>query len=237
MHELDPYLIDDNKENHQELFSGADQMNGGVTEVFVTQVNAENEKAYRAWIAKIHQEEAKFKGFKGVYMQSPGQNGGMNWITLLQFDTPENLDRWLNSSERQEVLSEAKPLIKSLESHRMVSAYAGWFTSIAKTEGVPSVWKQTMLVLLVLFPIVMLELKYLSLLTDGLNHSLATFIGNAISVTLIAWPMMPFAILCLGWWLTPKAKKWLQINVTGTVIVLLLYVIEIAIFWLPNYKA
>lgn len=231
MQELDKYLRGDRKESIQETFSGIDNIKSGVTEVFVTQVNPQNEKTYREWIAKIHQAEAEFPGFRGVYMQSPKQSGGINWITLLQFDTPENLDNWLNSPERQKVLEEAKSLITSLESHRMISPYAGWFASVARAGKLPPLWKQTMLVLLVLFPIVMLELKYLSPLTAKLNLSLATFIGNAISVSLISWPMMPLAILFLSWWLIPRPEKRLQATIVGTLIIILLYLIEITIFW------
>lgn len=192
------------------------------TEVFVTQVDPEKEEAFRAWIAKIHQAEATFPGFRGMYVQSPVQ--GRNWITFLHFDTEENLERWLHSQERQKILLESQPLIVSLESHR-ISPYGGWFTSIEK----PSVWKQTMLVLLVLFPIVMLELKFLTPLTKGLNPSIATFIGNAISVALIAWPLMPLAISCLKWWLAPKIDR--RTNIFGAGIIVAVYLLEIALFW------
>lgn len=225
IHELHLYAPDNDK--IKETFSSISDTPGGITEVFITQVSHKNEKAYREWVAKIHYAEAKFPGFRGVYLQSPAQTGGVNWITLLRFDTPENLDKWLCSPERKKVLEEAKPLISSLETHRMISPYAGWFSSIAK-PGLPPLWKQTMIVLLVLFPIVMLELKYLSLLTAGLNLSLATFIGNAISVTLISWPMMPTAIFFLRWWLMSQR---LLATLVGTFIIILLYLIEIAIFW------
>ena len=215
----------------KEVASGVSHAKGSATQIFVTEVSPDRESAYREWIAKIHQVEAKFPGFRGVYVQSPSQSQGKNWITLLQFDTPENLDRWLSSSEREEVLRESKPLISSLESHRVISPYAGWFSSIAKDGELPSVWKQTMIVLLVLFPIVMLELKFLPLLIGNLNPSLATFIGNAISVTLLAWPMVPIAIWFLGWWLSPKGESRQRATIMGTLVLTVLYLIEIAIFW------
>lgn len=201
---------------------------GNITEVIVTQVSPGMEEDYRAWTAKIHQAEAKFPGFRGVYVQSPEVGRGKHWITLLQFDTMENLDCWLQSSERKQVLKESKTLISSLESHRVISPYAGWFASIAKTGELPPVWKQTMLVLLVLFPIVVFELKYLSPLTASLNLSTATFIGNALSVTLISFPMMPIAIYFLGWWLSTHSLKK---TIIGTFVIGLLYLIEIVIFW------
>ena len=77
---------------------------GNITEVIVTQVSPGMEEDYRAWTAKIHQAEAKFPGFRGVYVQSPEVGRGKHWITLLQFDTMENLDCWLQSSERKQVL-------------------------------------------------------------------------------------------------------------------------------------
>lgn len=229
--ELRKLLVDEGPEAIQETeIESKELLRGGVTEVFITQVNPEKDSAFRKWIAKIHQIEAKFPGFRGVYVQSPSIGQGKNWITLLQFDSPENLDRWLASPEREQILSESKPMIASFESHSVISPYAGWFSSIAKRGELPPVWKQTMLILLVLFPIVMLELKFLNPLTTFLGPSLSTFIGNAISVTLISWPMMPIAIWYLGWWLAPEGKK-LSKAVLGTGVVLLLYLIEIAVFW------
>jgi uncharacterized protein len=204
---------------------------GGVTEVFVTQISHEKEDVFREWLAKIHQIEGKFQGFQGMYIQSPVERKGRNWITLLQFDTIENLDRWLFSTEREELLQESKAFIVALENHRVISPYAGWFSSIAQGGEVPAVWKQTMIVLLVLFPIVMFELKYLSPLLVGLNSSIATFIGNAISVTLIAWPMMPIAIYFLSWWLSPPEDKRKRNTILGTIVVTFLFLIEIALLW------
>ncbi len=113
----------------------------------------------------------------------------------------------------------------------MHSPYAGWFASLAQKDILPPVWKQSMIVLLVLFPIVVFELKYLSLLTEGLNPSLVTFIGNVISVALISWPMMPIALFFLGWWLMPNTQHNRRKTLAGLLIVIALYLIEILLFW------
>lgn len=205
-------------------------LQAGVTEVFVTEVKPNQEPGFKDWIAKIHHAEAKFPGFRGVYVQSPTSSQDRFWITFLQFDTPANLDAWLTSNERKEVLEESKPLVSLLERHRMITPFAGWFSSIAKRGEIPAVWKQTMVVLLLLFPIVMLEIKYLNPWASGFGSSLGTFIGNAISVTLISWPLMPLAIMLLGWWLSPYPDQ-LRKNIIGTLTVALLYILEIALFW------
>lgn len=204
----------------------------GVTEVFVTRISKEKEDQYREWLRKIHEVEARFPGFKGMYVQAPKE--GENWITFLQFDTVEHLDHWLQSPERAAVLAESNQLIRSLESHRVISPYAGWFASIIQQTGeAPPAWKQSMVTLLVLFPIVMFELKFLSPFLSGLNFNMpvSTFISNAISVMLIAWPMMPIAIAGLRWWLLPaKRRQWLR-TLFGTLLITALYLAEIVFFW------
>lgn len=200
----------------------------GVTEVFVTEISPKHEEDYRRWSSEIHLAEAKFEGFRGVYVQSPNEIHGKYWITLLQFDTMENLDRWLNSEERKALLNKSKPMISYFESQRVISPYAGWFSTIIDKGVIPPVWKQTMLILLVLFPIVMFELKYLNPLTASFNGSLATFVSNSISVTLISFPFLPVALMLLGWWMSSR-KKWT--NLLGFAILLFLYMLEIILFW------
>jgi uncharacterized protein len=219
------------EQNVEETLIDQSPLIGGVTEVIVVEVLPEKETVFREWIAKIHALEAKFEGFRGVYVQSPIENHGKFWITLLQFDTIEHLDQWITSSTRQDILSESKGLIAYMEHHRVISPYAGWFASIARIGQLPALWKQTMVILLVLFPIVMLEFKYLNPHLDGLNLSLSTFIGNALSVSLISFPAMPFAIYCLKWWLLPNPAPSRWINLAGAALVFVLYLLEIWFFW------
>lgn len=213
-----------------ETYSATTEMQGGIIEVFITEVDPVKEHIYRDWIAKIHQVESQFQGFQGIYVQHPTKGHSRHWITFLRFDTHQNLDRWLASKERLEMLREAEPLVISMERHRVISPYEGWFSSFAKNGDLPAVWKQSMLVLLVLFPIVMMESKYLLPYMQTLNRSLGTFIANSISIILIAWPMMPIAIWFLGWWLSPQPeRKW--INSMGACVVIVLYFLEIILFW------
>lgn len=209
----------------EKVVTSVDEVQTGITEFFVTKVNPENSASFQKWLGKIHKAEATFPGFQRVYTQAPKDHLSDTWITQLQFDTKENLEGWLNSPTRQAIIQEAESLITSLESHRVISPFSGWFTS---GSDAISLTKQTMLVLLVLYPIVMLQLRYLSPLTSSLPAALAMFLANTISVTLITWPCMPFCLWFLSWWLKPKS---VQSNIGGTLLVLALYVVELAIFW------
>lgn len=230
LNELKPFLIDNGNAFKEDLSDGIGQR-GGVTEVFVTSVSPQNVESFRKWMAKIHQVEATFPGFRGCYVQSPSRGQSNNWITLLQFDTVDNLERWLSSSERKKVLEDSQPVVESLESHRVISPYAGWFASVSQGGQAPAAWKQAMIVLLVLFPIVMLEMKFLNPFLVGMNKSLATFIGNAISVGLVTWPLTPITIRYLKWWLVPPANKQQEYTLYGTIIVCALFLVEIVALW------
>jgi len=91
-------------------------------------------------------------------------------------------------------------------------------------------WKTACLVLLTLFPVVMLELRFLNPHLRNLNPAVGTFIGNTVSVALTTWPLMPLAIRGFNAWLFPENKpRWMVL--TSPIVLLLCYVIEIAILW------
>ncbi|MEM1283218.1 MAG: antibiotic biosynthesis monooxygenase [Chlamydiota bacterium] len=212
------------------ILSKTDEAESGVTEVIVTRINPGKEVEFREWMASIHQVEAKFPGFRGAYVQSLRDGQCNNWITLLQFDTNENLERWLSSEERKNVLKKSEFLVDSLDQHRIISPYAGWFSRLSDSGKAPPDSKQAMVVLLVLFPIVTLEIQFLTPYISGLGLSLSTFIGNTISVAILTWLMMPTAIKGLGRWLSPNGQFIPLKNWLGTFLVFAIYAFEVVLF-------
>jgi hypothetical protein len=207
----------------------AEALAGGVvTEVVTTYVKPGRDREYRQWAEKIHGAEAQFPGYRGGFLQPPASGQQRYWTTLVRFATPEQLDSWLNSDMRRELLREHDRLVQAWEHHRLPSSFAGWFPNDPATGESPPSWKQSMLVVLLLFPIVVFELRFLSPLLQGLNSAAATFIGNVISVFLLAWPFMPMIIAVMSWWLLPRkdGPKW--INPAGIVLLISLYALEIA---------
>lgn len=203
---------------------------GGVVEVIVTKVKPGKEEAYRGWETKIQQAQSKFPGYHGSYVQPPIA-GELGWTTLMRFDRAEQLDTWLKSPERAALLREAEPLIDYAHLQRMETSFPGWFPTDPKTGQGPPNWKAAMLVLLGLFPIVMLESRFLSPLLASLNFSPALFIGNVISVALTTWGTMPLFIKALNWWLLPKPSAPKSVHWTGTLLIFALYALSVAIFW------
>ena len=204
--------------------------NKSVTEIFITHVKAGFRPFYKEWSDKIREIEKTFPGFLGTDIQAPSSDDDNTWVSVLHFDSEENLDRWLKSEQRQKIIEEAKQFVDDYQTRRLkTNPYKSWFTNTPKKVSV--MIKETMLVLLVLFPIIMLEFKFLNPHLTALNLSVATFIGNALSVSLISFPAMPVCLYFLGWWLNPDLEeKHPQKNLLGYAIVITLYLVAILLF-------
>ncbi|MBM6592511.1 hypothetical protein [Microvirga pudoricolor] len=199
-----------------------------VTEVVTTTVQPGGEGRFQAFAQAIQSAQASFPGYMGTLIQAPVSQDVPYWTTLVRFATPAELDAWIESDERKALLAQVDRETSTWESRRMQSGFAAWFPGAGSDS--PPAWKQTMLVLLVLFPVVMLEIRFLSPYLASLPLAVATFIGNALSVALVSWPLMALAVSGLGWWLRPSPSNRAQAEATGLAVVLALYAIEIAVF-------
>ena len=201
----------------------------GVTMVMVTDIKPGMEAAYRAWADRIQKLQATFPGYIGSFVQPP-QHSETGWTTVLRFDSAQHLDGWLKSAERAAMVKESEPLVQGFHAQRVDTSFPGWVGTDPTTGKPPNMWKTACLVLLTLFPVVMLELRFLNPPLAALNPALRTFIGNALSVALTTWPLMPLAIWGFHAWLFPENQpRWL---VTLMPIALVLcYALEIALLW------
>ncbi len=202
-----------------------------VTEVIFSKVKPGMAEHYREWASRIQAAQAKYPGYRGMYLQPPASGEG-HWASILRYDSTEHLEAWKNAPERKALLEESRQFIESEELMRLATSFPGWVPVDPLTGEGPPDWKTAMLVLLGLFPIVMLELKFLNPVFNGLavNGSLATFIGNAISVALTSFFTMPWCVRGFAWWLFPKGDH-AAVTARGVMIIAGLYALEVALFW------
>lgn len=201
------------------------------TEVIITRIKPGKETAYRAFADKIQRAQQTFPGYIGSFVQPPHQNE-TGWTTVLRFNAVRDLERWLSSPERKSLLEEAEELIEGFEAQRVDTSFPGWVPADPSTGRPPNVWKTACLVLLVLFPVIMLELRFLNpiLKAAGFAPALGTFTGNAISVALTTWPLMPLAIRGFHPWLFPEGQS-PRVVAAMPLILALCYLVELAVFW------
>jgi len=201
----------------------------GVTMVMVTEIKPGKEAAYRAWADRIQKLQATFPGYIGSFVQPP-QHNERGWTTVLRFDSAANLDRWVTSKERAAMVKESEELVADFHAQRVDTSFPGWIPNDPTTGKPPNKWKAAALILLTLFPVIMLELKFLNPQLAVLNPALRTFIGNAISVAVTTWPLMPLAIWIFSAWLFPENKPHWRV-LTSPLFLLACYAVEIAFFW------
>ena len=208
--------------------NSSDSQHGG-TEVIVTQIKPGSEIAYREFADRFIKAQATFPGYLGSFIQPP-ITPGAGWTTVLRFDSIEHLDGWMNSPLRAALVSESEHLVLGFQAQRIDSSFPGWVPADPATGKSPSRWKTASLVLLTLFPVVMLELRFLNPLLHSLHPALATFVGNGLSVAFTTWPLMPLAIRAFRPWLFPEGQPRGRVLAMPFVLVAG-YAIEIAALW------
>ena len=155
--------------------------------VMVTEIKPGKEAAYRAWANRIQKLQATFPGYLGSFVQPP-QHKETGWTTVLRFDSAPNLDRWLKSDARAAMVKDSEDLVAGSTRSGSTRRFRGGLPTIRRPARPPNMWKTACLVLLTLFPVVMLELRFLNPHIEAFNPAVRTFIGNAISVGLTTWP-------------------------------------------------
>lgn len=203
-----------------------------VTEVIFSKLKPGQEDNYREWAARIQAAQAKYPGYGGMFLQPPDEAGGL-WTTIIRFDTALHLEAWMNAPERKELLQESKSFIEHEQLSRLATAFPGWVPLDPMTGKGPPDWKTALLVLLGLFPIVMLEMRFFSpvLAGLGLHASLATFVSNAISVGLTSFLTMPWCVRAFGWWLFLKDDSAKDTTLRGVGVLIVLFAIEVVVLW------
>jgi antibiotic biosynthesis monooxygenase (ABM) superfamily enzyme len=203
-----------------------------VTEVIFSKIKPGMDDTYREWAVRIQAAQAKYSGYRGMYLQPPAEKDGP-WTTIIRFDTAEHLEAWMNAPERAELLRESKAFIDEEQLMRLATSFPGWVPINPMTGKGPPNWKTALLVILGLFPIVMLELRFLSpiLAALGLRSSLGTFIGNVISVFATTFLTMPLFIRWFGWWLFTEKKTPPWITPVGLGFLAALFAVEVGALW------
>lgn len=206
-----------------------------VSAVISTRIKPGQESAYRAWEQRIAAAQSKALGFQGYRFEPPVPGAQDHWLAILRFDTEANLQAWLDSPERHKLLREATPFTEEFHARIVRTGFDQWFPVPAPGAPAPAAWKQNMLVLLMLYPVVFLfsTLVQTPLLTRraGLSFAVALFIGNVASVLLLDY-LVPWTSNRFSWWLQPVGTNVRRIDIAGTALVLALYGLMVLVFWL-----
>ncbi len=204
-----------------------------VSAVISSRVRAGQEAAFRAWEQRIAAAQARSAGFQGYRFEPPIPGVQDDWLAIVRFDTERNLQAWLDSPERQSLLQEAAPFLEEFHARVVRTGFEQWFPAAADAGSAPAAWKQNMIVLLLLYPVVFLfGLWVQTPLLMGKVHLpfwFALFIGNVVSVLLLNW-LVPWVSRGFTWWLAPARDAGGRVSLAGALAILALYAASLFIF-------
>jgi uncharacterized protein len=206
-----------------------------VSAVISTRVKPGKEAEYLKWEQKVAAAQSKAAGLQGYRFEPAVPGVQEDFIAILRFDSESNLQAWLESPQRRQLIEEAAPLTAEFHTRMAQSGFEQWFRN-ATPEGAPppAAWKMNMIVLLTLYPVVFLWglLVGTPILTRALklDFPVALFIGNAFSVILTSY-LVPWTANRLGWWLTPAKSGRTLANLQGVGLLVAAYAIMILLFW------
>ncbi|HEX2448765.1 MAG TPA: hypothetical protein VHK26_11380 [Methyloceanibacter sp.] len=133
-----------------------------------------------------------------------------DWLTILRFDSEANLQTWLNLPERKKLVDEAAAFTEEYHTRIVRTGFDQWFKVGDRDTVSPPAWKQNMVVLMTLYPVVMLITAWIEhpflVGTLKMSHWAALFIDNTIGVLVLS-VLTPWASRRLDWWLRPADSE------------------------------
>lgn len=170
-----------------------------VTAVMSQRVRPDAWDEFRRAHAEITLVMRDFDGFLRSDLAEPVQGVQDDHVIVFSFDSRRNLDRWLGSEERQDVLALVEPLIEGERTLNVVGGFAGWFQDDGATE--PPRWKQAVAVLIALFPTTLLLGFLQRAFAPGSPWIAALFVSNVVGIAILTWLLMPLMTRLLARWL------------------------------------
>lgn len=183
-------------------------------------VDPDREEEFLEWQRGITTVASKFPGYHRTILYPPKEGAHKSWIVSIHFETPENLDAWLKSEERQRWLDEHAPPFTGFRLKRGEVGLETWFKTDEDGSGsAPPDWRMVLAVVLALYP----TLVGLNLWVDPdlpkMTVALSLLVGSFLGVAVLQWFAMPIVSRCFGWWLGPVEKVGWRMSLAGVVII------------------
>jgi antibiotic biosynthesis monooxygenase (ABM) superfamily enzyme len=192
--------------------------------VVVQRVPAAASEWFMQWQRGVTAAAEGFAGYRGTDVYPPTDEGDDHWVTIIHFDDAKSLQGWLDSPARAQRVEELRAKVGDFELKALPGGFGAWFASRDRgPDGAPPPsWKMALTVLLGLYPTVMLLTLFPGPFTRPLGLALAMLIGNALSISLLQWVVMPMLNKLLSPWLKANSPQQRAFSAGGLCLILLL---------------
>jgi antibiotic biosynthesis monooxygenase (ABM) superfamily enzyme len=199
--------------------------------VFVQHVPPAAVETFKQWQRGVTAAAQDRPGYQGTDLYPPADGRGGEWVAVIHFEDDETLQKWLLSPVRTQWIEKLRASVGEFEQKSLTGGFSQWFATLSRNANQsPPGWKMALTVLFGLYPTVMLLSIFVVPHISTMGLAFSMLIGNAISVTVLQWLLMPALTRLLGPWLEPKAGRRHALSIGGLVAIVLLLVGMTAIF-------
>lgn len=172
------------------------------TAVISSRIRSGAEPAFRDLHEEIVTSMRRAPGFQQAHLFEPVDDVQPDFVVAYTFDDRAHLDEWLGSATRERFTARVEALLAEQRHLSVLGGFAGWFPHPAGgAEVTAKRWKQTIAVVIGLFPITLA----ITLLRERFAPSLplvpGLLAGNVIGSALMSYVVMPPLTRLLGHWL------------------------------------
>jgi antibiotic biosynthesis monooxygenase (ABM) superfamily enzyme len=201
-------------------------------------VRPEDERQFLEWHQRITDAEQRFPGFRGSELLRPVPGVQKDWTAVYRFASAEDLDHWLDSDERHELLRQGEHF-SDFQLRKITSSFGNWFSfgNDGSPSAAPPSWKTALSVLVGLYPTVVILTIAISELWKSASLWQSLLVGNILSVALLTWVVMPVVTRALRAWLAPDPHaKQPRTDLIGFVASAAFLALAALAFWLVTVR-
>jgi antibiotic biosynthesis monooxygenase (ABM) superfamily enzyme len=211
--------------------TGLELHDARASSVIIHRVPSKSKGAFLDWERSISQAAKAFPGYRGTEIYPPADDETEDWVVILHFDGTENLRRWLDSPVRAEWAARLPVGLRDFRLKTLPTGFGPWFAAQLKNPGdQPPSWKMALTVLLGLYPTVMLLTIWVGPLLAHLGTAGSMLVGNALSVSILQWGVMPVLQPLLSPWLITGPNTSRARSAVGLVLILIVLAGQAALF-------
>jgi uncharacterized protein len=170
-----------------------------VTAVMTQRIRPESEAEFRRVHDKFTSAMRRFPGFLRNDLIEPVPGVQDEYAIVFSFASKRELDGWLGSTERSELVRELTTMVEGDRTLNVVGGFGGWFPATGARP--PVRWKQAVAVLIALYPTTLTLGSLQRWLVPEAPWALALLVTNVLGVATLTWLLMPWLTRRLGPWL------------------------------------
>ena len=165
------------------------------TVVITHRVPLEHQPEYEVWLDEIGPVCRASPGLLDWQIVRPVAGLTSTYTVLLRFDSRANLARWMESTERAQLIAKAEPLLATGDEFFIKSGLDFWFTPEGAEAKLPKRWKQFLITWSAIFPLAvgipLLVIPVLRGASVPASPYLDTLIITGVVVAAMVYVVMP----------------------------------------------